>query len=108
MASFDGRIFLTDEEHATYLRRGPVRYARKQLGPVGAHCSVCGREAEDGNELQASHRIPFLKGWKIYRLTPDWLDRAENLRWAHRVTCNAAVQLDQEAIEQFVASLPRG
>lgn len=107
MTGFSGRTFPTEEEHATYLRRGPVRYARKHLDPADTHCSVCGEEGATGNQLQASHRIPFRKGWQIYRLTPDWLDRAENLRWAHSKVCNKAVELSPWEIEEIVAGLPR-
>jgi hypothetical protein len=30
---FDGRVFLTEEEHATYMRRMPVRYSAEGVGP---------------------------------------------------------------------------
>jgi hypothetical protein len=79
-----GAKFLTDAEHTVYCRRLPVRYAAKSAGPKPEVCGVCGSPATPGNPLQAARRIPFNTGIIQYRLTPDWLDRSENLVWAHR------------------------
>ena len=55
---FDGRVFLTDAEHQTYLRRRPVRYVRKVIAPADA-CSVCGEAGSFENPLQVAHIVPF-------------------------------------------------
>jgi hypothetical protein len=55
-----------------------------------------------GNPLQAAHRIPFNIGIIQYRLTPDWLDRSENLVWPHRQLCNKKVEMSVEQIEATV------
>ena len=99
---FEGRKFLTDAEHTIYCRRLPVRYAAKSAGPKPEVCGVCGGPATPGNPLQAAHRIPFNTGIIQYRLTPDWLDRPENLVWAHRQVCNKKVEMSVEQIEATV------
>ena len=97
-----GAKFLTDAEHTVYCRRLPVRYAAKSAGPKPEVCGVCGGPATPGNLLQAAHRIPFNTGIIQYRLTPDWLDRPENLVWAHRQVCNKKVEMSVEQIEATV------
>ena len=100
---FDGRMFLTDVEHATYCRRLPVRYAAKGAGPKPKICDICGRPSELKNSLQAAHRIPFNLGVIRYRLTPEWLDRPENLVWAHRQICNKKAEFSSTQIEAMLA-----
>lgn len=92
---FDGRKFLTDAEHETYLRRMPVRYLKHQKA---ATCEVCGLPAAPDNPLENSHRIPFGTGVKVYKLTPDYLDRAENIVTAHKRVCNKSVELGEAEI----------
>lgn len=99
---FDGRVFLHDYEHETYLRRMPVRYIKHKLSDC---CAICGKPAETGNPLQASHLIPFGKGIKIFKLTPEFLDRAENIVPAHRTTCNKAAELSDEQIAVYLKGL---
>lgn len=94
---FDGRMFLTPEEHATYLRRPPVRYAAKGLIAPSA-CEMCGGVPTTENPLQVAHRVPFLKGVQVWKLTPDWLDSRDNLVWAHRKICNTAAEMTDEQI----------
>ncbi|WP_231637072.1 hypothetical protein [Microbacterium sp. No. 7] len=55
---FDGRVFLTDAEHQTYLRRRPVRYVRKVIAASNS-CSVCGEDGSAENPLQVAHIVPF-------------------------------------------------
>lgn len=92
---FDGRVFLTDAEHQTYLRRRPVRYVRKKIAASDA-CSVCGEGGSVENPLQVAHIVPFGLGVVHFKLTPEWLDSAGNLRWAHRRVCNKAAELTLE------------
>ncbi|WP_433955106.1 hypothetical protein [Janibacter indicus] len=104
---YGDRVFLTDSEHETYLRRMPVRYARRGLAGIPEVCHVCGEPAVDGNPLQAAHRVPFNAGVRRWRLTPTWLDRPGNLRWAHRQRCNRLVELSEKDIEELVELLRR-
>lgn len=90
---FDGRIFLTEEEWRTYLRRAPVRYPRRTMPPRKV-CGVCGRRGPKSNPLQVAHRISFIDGVRFLALTPDFLDDPKNLTWAHRKTCNRVLELD--------------
>jgi hypothetical protein len=99
---FNGRKFLTNAEYAVYCRRLPVRYAAKSATPKPEVCGVCGGPAMPKNPLQAAHRISFNIGILQYRLTPDWLDRPENLVWAHRHTCNKKVEMSAAQIEAAV------
>ena len=95
---FDGRQFLTDEEYSTYLRRPPVRYSARDAPPKPDCCSVCGKPFSDENPAQVAHRIPFGRGLRRFRLTPEWLDRSDNLVWAHRGKCNKMAELSDDEI----------
>lgn len=53
---FDGRVFLTEAEHETYMRRMPVRYVKHKEEAV---CCVCGLPGTATNPLENAHRIPF-------------------------------------------------
>jgi len=99
---FDGRMFLTDAEHETYKRRPPVRYSARGLPPGDGACSVCGLAATPANPLQAAHLVPFGLGVAVYALTPEWLDGAANLVWAHRAKCNKAAELSRDEIEALI------
>jgi hypothetical protein len=99
---FDGRIFLTDAEHATYLRRMPVRYLHHKRKTL---CEVCGLPGTDDNPLQLAHIIGFSYGIKELKLTPDYLDKAENTKTAHRAVCNKAVELDVTQAREFIKPL---
>lgn len=98
--SFEGRKFLFDYEHETYMRRMPVRYVRH---PKASVCSVCGRPAEPGNPLENSHLTPFGVGVRTYRLTPDYLDGKHNIVTAHKRSCNKSVELSHSAILAKIA-----
>lgn len=100
--SFDGRIFLHDYEHETYLRRMPVRYIKHKLSDC---CAVCGEPARVGNPLQASHLIPFAKGIRQFKLTPDFLDRIDNVVPAHRLKCNKSAELSDTQITAYLSEL---
>lgn len=93
--SFDGRVYLLDSEYETYMRRMPVRYLRH---PLDAVCSICSKPGTASNPLQRAHKIPFNTGIKKYRLTPDYLDRVENIVTAHREQCNRSAELSHEDI----------
>jgi hypothetical protein len=88
---FDGRQFLLEAEWTTYRRRKPVRYIRK---PKASMCEVCGRPGTADNPLQNAHGIGFDVGVIDLALTPEYLDSDENIKTAHRKTCNQAVELD--------------
>lgn len=98
---FDGRVFLTDSEHQTYLRRRPVRYVRKVI-PASDSCSVCGEVGSVENPLQVAHIVPFGLGVVHFKLTPEWLDSAENLRWAHRRACNKEAELSLDEAQALL------
>ena len=102
---FDGRVFLTPEEHATYLRRPPVRYSRRGVEPHSGVCEVCGLEESVENPLQVSHRVAFLAGVRHFWLTPEWLDSARNLVWAHKRTCNKAAEITHDEIGRYLQSM---
>ena len=87
---FDGRMFLTEEEWRTYVRRKPVRFIDKKRDEV---CQVCGRLAGDRDPLQNAHRISFGLGVICLALTPDFLDDDANIVTAHRKGCNAKAEL---------------
>lgn len=70
-----------------------------------AVCAVCDDPPTSDNPLQVCHRIPFGEGIRRWRLTPDWLDRPDNLRWAHRKRCNKLVELPQLAAGELVRTL---
>jgi hypothetical protein len=91
---FDGRVFLTKDEHDTYMRRLPVRYAAKNLERGDGICVLCKKPATADNVLQAAHLIPFNIGITRFWLTPDWLDQPHNLAWAHRQVCNKKVEIE--------------
>ena len=97
---FDGRVFLLDSEYETYMRRMPVRYIRHKVSNV---CAICGKEATKDNPLEKAHLIPFNLGIKKYRLTPDFLDRKENIVAAHRKTCNKLAELSHEEILKLIS-----
>lgn len=99
---FDDRIYLTDYEYATYLRRPPVRYASKNIKMHSDICEICGERFTEDNPAQVSHKIPFLKGVMNFRLTPDFLDSPENLVWAHRKLCNKKAELSDKEIIQVL------
>jgi hypothetical protein len=101
---FSKRIFLTEAEHETYKRRPPVRYIKHKKDTV---CCVCGLPAEDANQLENAHVIGFLQGVLYLGLTPDFLDRKENIKTAHRIKCNAKVQLSLEEAAASLAQYPR-
>lgn len=98
---FDGRVFLTDAEHQTYLRRRPVRYVRKMIA-ASESCSVCGERGTIENPLQVAHIVPFGLGVVHFRLTPEWLDSPDNLRWAHRRVCNKAAELTLSQVREVL------
>ena len=100
---FEGRKFLTDAEHQTYLRRMPVRYVNNKLKGVNV-CYVCGDIARENNPLQVSHRVPFGEGIIKYRLTPEWLDSTHNLVKARRKICNKLAELSVVDIHVLVYS----
>lgn len=98
---FDGRIFLTEAEWRTYLRRKPVRYIRKELSDA---CGICGRAADVKNPFQNAHRIGFDLGIVQLALTPEFLDGDENIVTAHRTTCNKSAELDLKNAMRFLMS----
>lgn len=102
MPGFNGRVFLHDYEHETYLRRMPVRYVRH---PKAAICAVCGLPDLPANPLENSHLVPFGEGVRTYKLTPDWLDSPQNIVTAHKRSCNKAAELSKSEIEQLTSSL---
>lgn len=100
--SFDGRVFLLDNEWDTYNRRMPVRYIRRKHTAV---CYNCGLPSTADNPFQHAHLIPFNSGIKRFRLTPDFLDSPKNIVSAHRKICNKAVELSEDEILEFIGNL---
>ncbi len=98
---FDGRIFLTEAEWRTYLRRKPVRYICKAKA---SKCEVCGGTPEDGNPFENAHRIAFDTGIVRLALTPDFLDEDANVVTAHRTKCNKVTELTLEDAMRFLRS----
>lgn len=98
MSGFGDRIFLTKEEQDTYKKRAPVRYVKHKKDVC---CVVCG-----GNDrLQNAHLIPFKNGVIKYGLTPDYLDRKENIVTACIGSCNKSVEWDHQKITTHVQAL---
>ena len=105
---FDGRKFLTDAEHEAFCRRHPVRYARRNAGTKPEVCGLCDGLETPENLLVVAHRIPFMDGVTKYRLTPEWLDRPDNLVWVHRKRCNKEAEMTAEQIEVVCADTGSG
>ena len=99
---FDGRVFLTDAEHETYMRRMPVRYVRHKKA---AMCCVCGLPGSATNPLENAHKIPFGLGVRKFRLTPDYLDSKENIVTAHKSSCNKSCELPEDLITATIRSI---
>lgn len=98
---FDGRVFLTDAEHETYMRRMPVRYVKHKKALV---CCVCGLPGTATNPLENAHRIPFCLGVRKFKLTPDYLDSTENIVTAHRAVCNKACEMSAHEITAHLSA----
>ena len=96
---FDGRMFLTEAEHSTYLRRMPVRYVKHKKSLL---CCVCGKPGTKESPIENAHKIGFRDGIVRYWLTPDYLDREENIASAHRGACNSAVEWTHEQVQEFL------
>jgi len=88
---FAGRIFLTKSEWETYKRRTPVRYIKKKKPIL---CEVCNEPSTKDNPFQNSHRIGFSLGIIYLGLTPEYVDRDENIVSAHRKKCNNKAELN--------------
>ena len=88
---FESRRFLDLTEWLTYCRRKPVRYPPKAKMPV---CGLCGKPGSIENPLQNAHIIGFDVGVIDLGLTPGFLDSDENIKTAHRSTCNKQTELD--------------
>ena len=88
---FDGRVFLTKDEWITYRRRKPVRYIRKKKPNV---CEICGKKLTKDNPLENSHKIGFRIGIMFLGLTPDYVDRDDNIVSAHKKFCNKRAEVD--------------
>ena len=101
MSGFDGRMFLTQPEWETYMRRMPVRFIKKAHSGV---CVVCGKPAEQGNPLEHSHLIGFSVGVKKFALSPDFLDSDSNIKSAHKRGCNAALELKTARVADYLKS----
>lgn len=105
---FDNRIFLTKQEWETYLKRMPVRYIKKTKK---THCQICGEAASAENPLESSHIIGFKVGIVSFGLTPDFLDRDENIVSAHKRICNSKAEKSVSDIckilkQMKISSLP--
>ena len=87
---FNDRIFLKKEEWQTYIKRMPVRYIRKKKQEF---CEICGKPPSEKNPLGSSHIIGFGIGIVDFALTPDYLDRDENIVSAHKRLCNSKAEL---------------
>lgn len=103
---FEGRAWLTEAEWETYRRRVAVRYNGSKRAAVvsrqGDLCFTCGEAALEGSKMQLAHRVPFRVGVVDWGLTPDWLDRADNLCLAHTGACNHAAELTTSEIAKLL------
>lgn len=99
---FDGRVFLTEAEHETYLRRMPVRFVKHKKDAI---CCVCGLPGTAKNPLENAHRIPFGVGVRKFKLTPDYLDTKENIVTAHKAVCNRSSELSETEVLAMVERL---
>jgi|APSaa5957512535_1039671.scaffolds.fasta_scaffold06002_3 hypothetical protein len=87
---FNDRIFLTKEEWQTYIRRMPVRYIKKKKE---GFCQICGKPSSKDNPFESSHMIGFRMGIVFFGLTPDFVDRDENIVSAHKRLCNSEAEV---------------
>ena len=87
---FDNRTFLTKEEWQTYIKRMPVRYIKKKKKEL---CEICGKPPLEDNPFESSHIIGFKIGIVYFGLTPDYLDRDENIVSAHKRICNSKAEI---------------
>jgi hypothetical protein len=99
-SGFDGRRYLFDYEHQTYLRRMPVRFVKHAKDSV---CWVCGGPATPDNPFENAHRIPFGVGVRRYKLTPEFLDSKENIVTAHKRGCNKRAELSDSDIQELLS-----
>ena len=88
---FGERVFLAEHEWSTYIKRMPVRYIKKKKDGI---CFVCGNSETQDNLFESSHIIGFRLGIVTLGLTPDFLDKDNNIVTAHKKTCNKTVELD--------------
>lgn len=85
--------YLTPAQRDVFREFGvPVRYARQSAGPKPDRCQWCSKPETRDNPLQVAHRVPYKAG-VLAGLHPTWLNRSENLIWAHRRECNKAAEL---------------
>ncbi len=82
---------MTETEWRVYLRRVAVRYTDQSLKKD--QCEVCGQPGTPDNPLQLAHRIGFGNGIRYLGLTPDYLNRQQNLVTTHRQRCNDQAEL---------------
>ena len=87
---FNDQTFLTKEEWQTYIKRMPVRYIRKEKEEL---CEICGKPESKDNKFNLSHKIGFYLGILNFGLTPDFVDRDENIITAHRKFCNREAEM---------------
>lgn len=79
----------------------PVRYVKRKKASA---CCICGLPATIDSPLENAHVIGFRVGVVKFKLTPDYLDRPENIKTAHRGKCNASVEL---SVTQVAELLPK-
>ena len=99
---FNERIFLTKEEWQTYIRRMPVRYIKKKKKRL---CQICGKPSSKDNSFESSHIIGFRIGIVSFGLTPDFLDRDENIVSAHKRLCNSKAEITTQDVCKRLKSL---
>ncbi len=99
---FNDRIFLTKEEWQTYIRRMPVRYIKKKKKEL---CEICGEPSSKDNPFESSHIIGFKIGIVSFGLTPDFLDRDENIVSAHKRLCNSEAEITAQDVCKRLKSL---
>lgn len=96
-------VFLTEVEWTVLMRYIPVRYIKGVKHTN--NCFVCGLPGTNDNPLQFSHRVPFIKGVRKYKLRPEWLNSPDNIVSAHRKKCNDAAECTDEEIDVLIESL---
>ena len=87
---FGDAIFLTEAEWFTFRKHKPARHTHKNKTNI---CAVCGLGSIQGKRFEGAHKIPLMKGMANFGLTPDYLNRDENIVTTHNGKCNAKAEL---------------
>ena len=68
-------------------------------------CEICGEPSSKDNPFESSHIIGFKIGIVSFGLTPDFLDRDENIVSAHKRLCNSEAEITAQDVCKRLKSL---